>query len=92
VFEVGGLYYLLRYRGDRRKSHLISTFEYRGPVEHRPGMHLFVSTSLSADNVFLEEGQLSMMKTFDQLKEALDRSKAIAAASRRPKDNPSEKP
>ncbi len=90
MFEVGGLYYLLRYRGNKRKSYLISTFEYRGPAEGQPGLHLFVSTSLSADNMFLEDAQLRMMMTFDQLREELDRSKAIAAASRLLKDNRSD--
>jgi hypothetical protein len=70
-FSVGSLYYLLRYRGDRSKSHLISTFEYKGPVDGQPGMHLFVSTSPAADEVFLEEAQLGMMMTFDRLKAVL---------------------
>ena len=82
TLQVGGLYYLLRHRSDRAKSHLISTFEYRGPVLDEPGMHLFLSTNPAADSVFLEDAQLSMMMTFDQLKEVLDRDKSIAPASR----------
>jgi hypothetical protein len=84
MFRVGDLYYLLRYRGNRAKSHLISTFEYRGPVTDQPGMHLFLSTSPAADSVILEEAQLGMMKTFEQLKEVLDADKLHSLAKAGP--------
>ena len=84
-FIVGSLYYLLRYRGDRAKSHLISTFEYRGPVTDQPGMHLFLSTSPAADSVFLEDAQLGMMMTFERLKEMLDADRARLVAKSGPR-------
>ena len=69
--KVGEVYYSLQYRGDKGKTPLISTLEYKGTADGKPNMHLFVSTTLSRDNVFLEGAQLGMMMTFDQLKHAL---------------------
>jgi hypothetical protein len=70
-FSVGEVYYSLQWRKSKGEVPLISTFEYKGTADGKPHMHVFVTTSLSGDHVFLEGQQLGMMMTFDQLKHAL---------------------
>ncbi len=70
-FKVGQIYYMLQYRGSKDGTPLISSYEYKGTVDGKPDMHLFLSTGLSDANVFLETAQLTSMVDLNGLKKAL---------------------
>jgi hypothetical protein len=72
ALKIGETYYMLQYRDRNGTSPIVSSYEYKGPVDGKPHRHFFKALGLSDANVFLDDPQLGSMVDFNGLKKALE--------------------
>jgi hypothetical protein len=56
---IGRIYYMLQYQGSANSAPIVTSYEYKGPVDGKPHLHFFKALGLSDANVFLEGSSLS---------------------------------
>ena len=71
ALKIGETYYMLQYSDRRGSPPIVSSYEYKGPVDGKPHRHYFKALGLSDANVFLDDPQLGSIVDFDGLKKAL---------------------
>jgi len=71
--KVGSIYYQVLYR---EATPIITSYEYRGPVDAKPHTHFFKAVGLSDANLFLEDRDLKQIVDIAGLKVAVGKSHA----------------
>ena len=71
ALNIGQTYYMLQYPDRKGSPPIVSSYEYKGPVDGKPHRHFFKALGLSDANVFLDDPQLGSMVDFSGLRKAL---------------------